>query len=251
MKCVVITVAGIASRFNRDFSDEKLKAIYYEEDYRETILYQLLNKSSEADKIIVVGGYLFEELSQYISERLEPALRDKIELIYNEFYDSLASGYSLYVGLQHALQDKKWDEIVFVEGDLEIDRESFERVCQSKKDVFTYTSEIIDSKKAVVVYEDTDHKYHFIYSTEHGCLKIEDAFYYIYNSGQCWKFTDMDALQEATNDFVKINKADTNLLIIQKYFDTREKEQIEPLHLERWINCNTREDYKRAKEFWR
>ena len=196
MKCVVITVAGIASRFNRDFSDEKLKAIYYEEDYRETILYQLLNKSSEADKIIVVGGYLFEELSQYISERLEPALRDKIELIYNEFYDSLASGYSLYVGLQHALQDKKWDEIVFVEGDLEIDRESFERVCQSKKDVFTYTSEIIDSKKAVVVYEDTDHKYHFIYSTEHGCLKIEDAFYYIYNSGQCWKFTDMDALQD-------------------------------------------------------
>ena len=250
MKCIVITVAGISSRFNKDFSDKRLKAIYHEKNYRETILYQLLSKCNKADKIVVVGGYMFEDLSKYITEKLEKPLREKIDLVYNEFYEELGSGYSLYIGLQQALKYEGLEEIMFVEGDLEIDEESFERVWQSERDVFTYTSETIYSKKAVVVYEDIRHKYHFIYSTQHGSLKITDEFYSLYNSGQFWKFMDIDELKYAMDEFMKINKADTNLLIVQKYFDKRDSKDIEPIKLERWINCNTREDYELARKFW-
>lgn len=250
MRCVVITVAGISSRFNEGFPDKRLKAIYCEGDYRQTILYQLLQKCRAADRIVIVGGYLYEELSRYIAESLEEPLREKIDLVYNEFYEKYASGYSLYKGLEQALKQEGVEELLFVEGDLEIDADSFRRIWESEKDVFTYTSETIYSDKAVVVYEDTGHRYHYIYSTEHGSLRIADEFYSIYNSGQCWKFHHMGDLKTAMDEFLLQNRADTNLLIIQRYFDRRSREEIEPIAIKRWMNCNTRRDYMAAKKYW-
>ena len=43
---------------------------------------------------------------------------------------------------------------------------------------------------------------------------------------------------------------DTNLAIIQKYFDLVDNDEIELIGLNHWVNCNTREDYKLIKEYW-
>ena len=67
MKAAIITVAGISSRFNEGVPEDKkeLKAIYTEGNEKDTLLYHLLLKCSFADKIIIVGGYKFEDLNKY------------------------------------------------------------------------------------------------------------------------------------------------------------------------------------------
>ena len=70
MKVAVITVAGISSRFNEGIEEAGrcLKAIYTEGNLSDTLLFHLVKKCSYADRIIVVGGYKFEDLEQYITE---------------------------------------------------------------------------------------------------------------------------------------------------------------------------------------
>ena len=102
MKIVIITVAGISSRFNKDIpEDEKiLKCLYYEDNPYDTLIYQMLEKSSSyADKIIIVGGYKFKDLMDYIANNIPNNLKDKVSLIDNDHFDDLSSGYSLYLGI--------------------------------------------------------------------------------------------------------------------------------------------------------
>ena len=248
MKAAIITVAGISSRFNEGIPEDKkeLKAIYSECEYKNTLLYHLLLKCEFADKIIIVGGYKFESLEQYYS-KLEEKLRSRIELVYNEHYQDLASGYSLYLGLQKAFEyDVK--EVLFVEGDLDIDDASFNDVISSKKSVLTYTYELIYANKAVVLYQDDKGQYHYAFNSSHGLLSIDSPFSCILNSGQTWKFTNMDVLRRANDTFYKETKDGTNLRIIQNYLD--KSVEIELIPLKRWTNCNTRADYRRIVSYW-
>ena len=52
MKIAIITVAGISSRFNRGIPEEEkiLKCIYWEDDPKNTLIYQLLNKVSAYER---------------------------------------------------------------------------------------------------------------------------------------------------------------------------------------------------------
>ena len=254
MKIVIITVAGVSSRFNKDVpEDEKiLKCLYYEDNNEDTLIYQMLKKSAFADKIVIVGGYKYFDLENYIFDVIPRDLKDKISLVYNNHYSDLSSGYSLYLGIDFSLNNFNGiDEILFVEGDLDIDEESFLKVINSDKNVLTFNHEPIYSNKAVVLYQDKNDEYKYLFNSDHGLLYLNNSFKAIFNSGQIWKFQDMDLLKIANDNFHENLIEDTNLGIIQKYFDLIENtDEIDIISLNRWVNCNTREDYKLIKKYW-
>ena len=113
MKALIITVAGTATRFNKDTSRDTLKCLYFQENPRYSLLYQILDKARSLDKYIIVGGYLFEELSAFINCNLQE-FKDKIELVYNSHYEDYGSGYSLIKGIEAV--SSECDEVIFVEG---------------------------------------------------------------------------------------------------------------------------------------
>ena len=248
MKTAIITVAGISSRFNEGVPEDQkcLKAVYWEEDPSQTLLYHLVRNCSFTDRIILVGGYQFDALEAYVSS-LEEALRDKIILVLNEHYEDLGSGYSLFLGLEQAFRFDN-DEILFVEGDLDIDKESFDQVIRADQNVITYNHEPIYANKAVVLYQEEDGKLQYAFNSSHGLLKIDSAFSFILNSGQMWKFTDIPKLKQANELFIEKTKGGTNLVIIQNYLDTGVPYEL--IGLKRWTNCNTKEDYRKITAFW-
>ena len=254
MKIIIITVAGVSSRFNNDVPDDEkiLKCLYYDENPQDTLIYHMLKKSNHADKIVIVGGYKYSDLENYIGEHIPQDLKEKINLVYNDHYSDLSSGYSLYLGIDSALNNfTDIDEILFVEGDLDIDDESFSKVIKSEKNVLTFNHEPIYSNKAVVLYQNENDEYKYLFNSDHGLLRMTESFKAIFNSGQTWKFRDMELLKIANDNFYENIIEDTNLGIIQKYFDLLENsDDIEIIGLNRWVNCNTREDYKLIKKYW-
>ena len=254
MKIVIITVAGVSSRFNKDIpeDDKLLKCLYYEEDSNNTLIYQMLKKSDYADKIIIVGGYKYSDLENYIENIVCQDLKEKITLVCNDHYSDLSSGYSLYLGIDYALSNfEDIDEVLFVEGDLDIDDESFDKVIKSPKNVLTFNHEPIYSNKAVVLYQNENDEYHYLFNSDHGLLSLSEPFKAVFNSGQTWKFQEMKLLKIANDNFKENLIEDTNLGIIQKYFDLVENaDDIEIIGLNRWVNCNTRKDYQIIKKYW-
>ena len=248
VKTSIITVAGISSRFNKGMlePEKRLKAIYTERDEKNTLLYQLIKKMSFSDRIIIVGGYKYNDLKQYC-DGLAPPLRNKLSLIFNAHYEVLSTGYSLYLGLKEALSCGT-DEIIFAEGDLDIDSESFLKVVEAKRSVLTYTFEPIYANKAVVFYKDDKNRYRYAYNSQHGLLSIDCPFSCIFNSGQIWKLTEMEALQQSCERFYNEAKEDTNLRIIQSYLDCGI--DVDLVALKYWTNCNTKDDYKKIVSRW-
>lgn len=249
-KVAIITCAGISSRFNEKYNEnqKKLKCIYNDGNLNDTILYHLIKKVENFYKIIIVGGYKFESLQEYCNY----ALKDfsNVEVIRNNHYDDLASGYSLCLGIEKAMEYSP-TEVLFVEGDLDIDDESFEKIIKTTKDVITYTYEPIYAKKAVVLLINGDGKYKYAFNREHGLLYIDEPFSAIFNSGQIWKFTNMQILKNVNKEFMEEHIGETNLKIVQRYIDSIDCKMIELCSLIRWTNCNTREDYDRILNFWR
>lgn len=254
LKIVIIGVAGVSSRFNKDIPEEDkiLKCLYFEEKPQNTLIYRMLEKVGYADRIIVVGGYKYDDLVDYINNNVSKDLQNKIITVYNDHFSDLSSGYSLYLGIKEALDNfTDIDEVLFVEGDLDIDTESFNKVVYCDKNVLTFNHEPIFSNKAVVLYQDENDEYHYLFNSDHGLLSLDEPFKAIFNSGQTWKFTDMNLLKIANDNFYENLIEDTNLGIIQKYFDLVENnDEIEIIGLKHWVNCNTRDDYKLIKEYW-
>ena len=234
LKIAIITVAGISSRFNKDIpeNDKVLKCLYWEDDPKYTLLNQLIEKVSDYDKIIIVGGFRFSDLVTYISQNFSQNLNDKIIIFENDHYDDFKSGYSLYIGINEALINfENIDEILFVEGDLDIDNESFSNVVNSNKNVLTFNHEPIYSNKAVVLYKNDNDEYNYLFNSDHGNLTIAEPFKAIFNSGQVWKFQDMGLLKIANDNFKENLIEDTNLGIIQKYFDLIDDKGSRFIHL--------------------
>lgn len=252
MKAAIITIAGISSRFNEGILEEKKqhKAIYYEKSKTNSLIFHLLEKCMFADVIILVGGSKYNDVQSYC-EGLPDNMRNKVELIYNAHYADLASGYSLYLGINELFaRFKDIEEVLFVEGDLDIDKESFNKVIKSKKNVLTYNYEPIYANKAVVLYQDNKKQYGYAFNASHGVLEINTPFFSILNSGQIWKFIDIKKLKKANEKFYIEEKEGTNLHIIQNYIDLCGYEDFELIGLSRWTNCNTRKDYKKILSFW-
>lgn len=252
MKAAVITIAGTSSRFNEGVpeGEKRHKAIYHEGAMENTLLYHLLEKCLFADKVILVGGNAYRDVEGYCAG-LPAGMRDRLVLVYNEHYADLASGYSLYIGLKELFgRHADVDEVLFVEGDLDIDAGSFARVVRSGKDVLTYSYGPVHASRAVVLYKDAGGHYKYVFNSSHGLLEIREPFSLLLNSGQLWKFTDMEKLERACDRFFGRDKRETNLGIIQDYIGLCGDGRFELAGLRRWTNCNTREDYKKILSYW-
>lgn len=241
MKTLIVTVAGTASRFNRDTEEPTLKCLYNIGGSKNTLLYQILDKARDFDEFIIVGGYLYGKLEAFVdSELIE--FRNRIKLVYNPEFSTYGSGYSLILGIQNS--NPETDEVVFVEGDLYFDDTDFERIKQSEKNVFTVNHELITAKKSVVVYENEDGYLRYLYDTSHSYLQIMEPFLAVYNSGQVWKFTDTGKLLQVVNGLSPEQTKGTNLEIIQGYFGDIKPERYEMVEFSTWHNCNTVKDYE-------
>ena len=244
MRYLIITVAGTATRFNRDTQEDTLKCLYYTDDAKFTLLSQLLKNCGDYDKIIIVGGYLYEKLEQFVKKELK-SYGDKIKLVYNEHFQDYGSGYSLYKGIE-AIEES--GEVTFVEGDLYFTRENFKQVYDSSKSVITINREPIFSNKAVVFYINDEDKPRYLYDTSHQTLFVPEPFKAIFNSGQMWKFKSSNKLQKAVTCLSEKQLQGTNLEIVQAYFGELNAEEYDVVTFHEWYNCNTVADYNQVRK---
>jgi len=247
MQIAIIPVAGISKRFNEDADGSVLKVIYTETDYKKTLLYSILKKCNGFDKVILVGGYRYKELQEYM-KLCETDFTFPVQLEYNPNYSGYGTGYSLKVGLDACIREPGCDEITLIEGDLFFDEKSFAKVKISDKNVATYNHKVIYSNKAVIAYVDLQKKLHYVFSTSHGAVQIEEPFLEVYNSGQIWKFADMELVRKLVQELPDAAWEGTNLRFIEAYFARVDEGKRIMLPLEIWENCNTRMDYVKYVE---
>lgn len=242
MKCLVVTAAGVSSRFNDGYSKKHLKCIYYEEKPEHTLIYHVLDQNREYDCIVIVGGYKYSELQRYV-ENYFADLRDKIVFLENTHYKDYGTAYSLKLGLEVCLQQEYVEEIFFTEGDLYVGEEDYRRIKEVHQDCFTFNHEPIVSKKAVVVYR-TETGWHYAFDPNHYGITMPGNILEIYNSAQMWKFYDIKRLKTVFGEMSEAEWRGTNLSLIQKYFG---KKEVRPVEINQWVNCNTRADYQICK----
>jgi hypothetical protein len=247
MRVFLTTVAGSATRFSESIGKPTVKCIYNREDPAKTLLNHMLTQASDYDLFVIVGGFLINELEDYINTNLPSEFSEKVMLVNNEQYAEYGSGWSLYLGLDAALKIYGNDitEVLFAEGDLFVDDESFSSVAGTKNSVITINSEAIKANKAVALYYDLENVPHYIYDTAHGQLKIDEPFTAVYNSGQIWKFTDIELLTDLVLNGDPERFTGTNLVLINEYFQKLAKngETIDIISMKTWINCNTINDF--------
>lgn len=244
MKSLIITVAGMSSRFNKDTKEDVLKCLYYEDIPANSLISLQVHKVFDlVDEIVVVGGYKYDDLEKFIRNEMKD-VNHKMKLVFNDHYHDYGSGYSLLKGIEEV--SEKADEITFIEGDLFFDTESIEKIITSKKDVISVNNEPVLSNKAVALYIDANNYPHYIYDTSHSCLEIHEPFTAIYNSGQMWKFMNPSRVREVCQLLTPEQERGTNLEIIQKYFEAYKSSQLDIVRINLWYNCNTVADYREA-----
>jgi hypothetical protein len=238
MRILIITAAGMSRRFNKNCA----KSIYYECSPKNSILYQLCLKAHKCDKIIIVGGYKIEDVKEYIESNMS-VFKYKIEVLFNCHFSDYGSAYSLMLGLM-AAQKFSPDEIMFSEGDLYFDKESFDTVIETSSDVLTINALPIKVNKSVVVYEDMNRFVRYLYDPRHKALYIPEKFLSIYNSAQIWKFAKPKRMFSILKNLSQKQIHGTNLGIIVEYFAKTKINKIKIISVKEWINCNTIDDYK-------
>ncbi len=245
MKALVITVAGCSSRFSESIGKPVLKAIYCEESLEQGLLWRMLSLAAPYfEKIVVVGGFQFEHLEEYLFS-LPSALTENVSLVNNVHFADRGSGWSLYEGL-FTIQYDTLDSVLFAEGDLFVDKESFASLCEGHEDALTYTNHLIDASTSVVYYEDTRHHPHYLYDTAHNALMVPEPFLRIFNSGQIWRFGDPKRLFDLIENMTQEELSGTNLELVNRYFRSCQLDEVEMVEFKEWINCNTIGDYRRA-----
>lgn len=242
LKIMLITVAGMASRFSQSIGKPCLKCLYHKFDIRESLLYHMLSQNLKIDKYVIVGGFQYDELKSAINQYFGE-FHDRIILVKNEKYKEYGSGYSLYLGLE-AVREYDYEDLVFAEGDLWVDDESFKHIWNTYGNVITCNSETILADKSVAFYYDIQYHVHYIFDTEHSMLEIKEPFEGIFNSGQIWKFSQRDRVLEAMNRLTEEQWRQTNLCFIQQYFGELSRKEYEIVTFQKWINCNTIDDFE-------
>ena len=244
MRVLVITVAGIASRFSKSLGYSVLKCIYYKTSPKESLLYRIIHSVEDFDKCDIVGGFEFDALKAYVEQDLSE-WKDKILLVNNPYYREYGSGYSLYLGLKEIVR-MNCDEVLFAEGDLFVDKSSLKRVVSSNRSVLTINNKPVMAESSVAMYCDANWKLHYIFDTNHGLLQINEPFKAIYNSGQIWKFSNQSHFRKSFESLSETEWQGTNLNFIQKYFGSLEKSEYEIIDFKTWINCNTIQDFEES-----
>lgn len=246
LKILLITVAGMSQRFSESIGRPCLKCIYYKNNIKESLLYQMMHKEPEFDRYVIVGGYKFDKLKETL-DKYFTEFSDRIILVENDKYKEYGSGYSLYLGLE-AVKELDFEELIFAEGDLYVDSESFLKVCKIPNNVITCNGDDILASKAVAFYYDAQYGIHYIYDTGHSALEIREPFLGIFNSGQIWKFADRRLLIDAASRVGEKEWQGTNLNLIQEYFGALDRKEYEIVRFKDWVNCNTISDFDKMCE---
>lgn len=245
MRTMIITVAGIANRFSQSIGQPCLKCLYYKTSIKDSLLYHILSQNSSIDRYVIVGGFRFEELKRIIDQEFGEFV-DRIILVKNDKYEDYGSGYSLYLGLL-AVQGMDYDELVFAEGDLWVDNDSFKQIWGKKGNVITCNSEAILAEKSVAFYYDSQYRIHYIFDTAHAVLEIHEPFLGIFNSGQIWKFAERDRVSDVMSRLSQVEWEKTNLSFIQAYFGSLDRCAYEIVEIQKWVNCNTFSDFEKIE----
>jgi CTP:molybdopterin cytidylyltransferase MocA len=242
---LVVTSAGISSRFSRSLGREAVKCLYSEHGPEETILHWQLAAASELglDPIVVVGGYRFGEVQEFCARHL--AWVRGLELVENAEFATTGTLYSLHLGLD-AVLGQDVDAVVFAEGDLFFDLDSFRAVASGQKSVVTACPEPITAERSVALYFTPAGRVCYVYDPDHRQLVIPEPFRSIHNSGQVWKFHDLDLLRALSRRVGRERFDETNLGFIQEYFRTVAPDNVELIEFKHWFNCNTLTDYRDA-----
>ena len=246
MKILIVTVAGMSTRFSESVGYPCLKCIYSENGIEDSLLYRMLHQNGDFDYYVVVGGFMYDALEKVIAENFED-IREKILLVKNAHYADYGSGYSLYLAFER-IKDMDFCEVVFAEGDLYVDQESFRKIYDNPNNVITCNREAILASKAVAFYFDEGNRVHYIYDTSHNVLEIKEPFLGIYNSGQIWKMADAPRLRRIIASVSEREWQGTNLNFVQKYFGSLDKREYDIITFRQWVNCNTVSDYNIFKE---
>lgn len=246
MKILIVTVAGMSNRFSESLGYACHKCIYSEKGIEESLLYRMIYLDDGFDCYVIVGGFMYEELESVLTENFRD-IGDKIILIRNSHYSDYGSGYSLYLALDR-IREMDFDEVVFAEGDLFVDKESFQELCNTPGNIVSCNREEIVASKAVAFYFDKDKKIHYVYDTSHNLIEIREPFMGIFNSGQIWKFADSNYLRETVDSMGREEWKGTNLALIQRYFGPLDRSRYNVITFKKWMNCNTVFDYRKIKE---
>lgn len=247
-RALIITSAGCSARFSRSVGRDVFKILYYEDRADECLLAQQLAlvKNVGFEHIVIVGGYAYSELRDFIFRH--HGADSRIELVFNEKFKEYGTCYSFACGLK-ALLDRDVDEIVFMEGDLVVDSTSFSAVVDADNDVITANRDLIRADKSVIFYATTGGCLSYLYDTQHCELRVDDSFTILGNSGQVWKFRDVGLLHETVNALGSLLYDDTNLLPIGRYFNARGLDQVTFITFDAWFNCNTIDDYHAIRRY--
>ena len=241
---LLITSAGISSRFSSSLGRESSKIIYHEGDPRFSLLGYQLRVAEELDigPVILVLGYRSDEIGAFAT-RYFPHL--DLHIVFDERYRDWGSGYSLLLGVRKA-KELEVEQATFLEGDLVFERQSLKKIVDSDRSVVTVQHELIRSDRAVVVYTDTGGLIHYVYDTNHASLSIPVPFTKLGNSAQIWKFHDAQLLYSIAETQEIAEHRGTNLVLVERYFQRLDPEKIAWVEVDGWVNCNTVEDYRQA-----
>lgn len=247
-RALIITSAGCSTRFSRSIGRDVSKVLYFEGDPKECLLgCQLeLVKDEGFDVIVIVGGYMFTQLRDFVASHYGSDQR--IKVVFNDKFREYGTCYSFACGL-NALQDYDLDEIVFMEGDLAFDKATFTTIVSKDRDIITASQGVIHAETSVIFYVSMDNSLHYIYDARHEKLHINDSFIILGNSGQVWKFCDVNLLRKTVNMLGVGLCDDTNLLPVENYFNARGLKHVAFLTFDSWINCNTIDDYVIIRKF--
>ncbi len=248
MKAFITAVAGMATRFSEDLPAPIPKCIYNEGKAAETLLYRIVSAAADFDLIVIVTGFMADDVVDYAEKNLPKKILEKIKFVNNESYSEYGSGWSLYLGLKAVFDsDRDYNEIVFAEGDLYFSEADFKLIDSERSDVITVSTKPIEAKSAVALYFDKKNIPHYIFDTSHGELEIKEPFLSIYNSAQIWKFHDAKRLLGIIEEMSESDFYGTNLVVINKYFQDSalRGERFKIIIMKEWINCNTVSDFRK------
>lgn len=245
-RTAIITIAGKSTRFSKSVGYECHKSLYHYKDNDWTILAHQLNLLNECgfDDIILIGGYKFTEVSDYIVTNFSHM---PIRLFYNANFADYGSCYSFVLGIEQVRCD--CNNLFFIEGDLIFDTDSFKKLVQITGDAITANNFLTDAQTAVVFYVSESGHLKYIYDTKHQKLSIKEPFVKIGNSGQVWKFSDIMKLKKIVATYGKKEFKNTNLIPIVDYYKDIDSTNISIVTFCSWYNCNTIADYLEMKKY--
>lgn len=243
-QALLITSAGLSTRFSKSVGHDVLKITYHEGEPKRSLLGFQLDMASrlELAPIILVVGYRSSEVRAFVSAYYPG--RD-ITIVENTRYRDLGTCYSFVLGVRKA-QQMGVDDLVYMEGDLVIDRPSLQNLLSAPGNAISSTGELITGASSVAFYVAEDGLLHYIYDTQHRALHIPEPFTILGNSGQVWKFSDTGQLYEVADSLDETELAGTNLIPIERYFQQVGTKDITWVQFADWVNCNEVDDYRNA-----